>query len=83
LDGVSPMADVDFHCERCVQCEQCGSREAGKSRLNKWSRDFKLCSTCNKKRKEKQYCQICDALWPEEILKPLQNPATPEALQEA
>lgn len=70
-NGVS--AEIDFHCERCVQCEQCGSREAGKNRLNKWSRDFKLCSNCNKKRKKKQCCQICDSLWPDEIIIPLET----------
>lgn len=46
-------------------CEHCGAKEAGKNRLNKWSRDFKLCSNCNKKRKNKQYCPICEQFWPE------------------
>jgi hypothetical protein len=65
---------LEFHCERCVQCEQCGSREAGKNRMNKWSKDFKLCSSCNKKRKKKQFCTICDSLWPEELVNALEAP---------
>jgi hypothetical protein len=58
----------DFTCERCVQCESCGSREAGKNRFNKWSKDFKLCAPCNKKRKNKQFCLVCDGFWPEDVL---------------
>jgi len=33
--------------------------------MNKWSKDFKLCSNCNKKRKQKQYCPICERFWPD------------------
>ena len=34
--------------------------------MNKWSKDFKLCSNCNKKRKKKQFCTICESFWPDD-----------------
>jgi hypothetical protein len=42
-----------YKCENCIMCEHCGVTKAGKKRLNKWSKDFKLCSDCNKKKKNK------------------------------
>ena len=62
-----PIGEIEFHCDRCVQCELCGSREAGTNRMHKWSKDFKLCANCNKMRKRKQYCAICESVWPEEF----------------
>lgn len=47
------MIENHYKCENCIYCEHCGSKEAGKNRLNKWSKDFKLCSKCNKKKKNK------------------------------
>lgn len=32
--------------------------------MNKWSKDFKFCSECNKKRDRKEYCTICEKFWP-------------------
>lgn len=66
LAQLPPASELNFNCDQCVQCEQCGGRESGKSRFNKWSKDFKLCSICNKKRKLKQYCSICECFWPDE-----------------
>lgn len=33
---------------------------------NKWSKDFKFCSGCNKRRDRKEYCSICEQFWPTE-----------------
>ena len=51
-----------FRCERCISCTNCGRNTAGQSRLSKWSKDFKLCSSCNKKRNKKHFCLVCERI---------------------
>jgi len=54
----------NFKCEKCVSCESCGQTGSpGEGALDKWSRDFKLCSSCNKKRDLKMYCSTCEQFW--------------------
>ena len=37
-----------FRCQDCIKCQNCDSQEAGPKRNHKWSKDFKLCASCNK-----------------------------------
>ena len=54
---------MDYKCGQCIKCITCGAKEAGKTRNNKWSKDFNFCSSCNRKRKSKSYCQVCQEMW--------------------
>lgn len=46
-----------------MQCTICSTRIAGKTRNNKWSRDFLLCSECFRKKERKEFCPICKQFW--------------------
>ncbi len=49
LINTSDLKDVsEFRCEDCIKCTACGRRDPGES--SQWSKDFKLCSSCDKKR---------------------------------
>ena len=42
-----------FKCEACIKCQNCGATRAGDKKGQKWSKDFKFCASCNKKRDKK------------------------------
>lgn len=67
-DSLKDLIQVDFKCHACIKCVSCGVKEAGKTKLHKWSKDFNFCSRCNKMRKAKQYCQICNEMWQSESI---------------
>lgn len=58
-EQITSLLQVEYKCQACIKCIACGAKEAGKTKNNKWSRDFNFCSNCNRKRKAKQYCQVC------------------------
>lgn len=55
-DQLTSLLQVDYKCPQCIKCISCGSKEPGKSKNYKWSKDFNFCSGCNRKRREKQFC---------------------------
>ena len=57
-----------YKCESCIKCQNCGTTKAGDKPGQKWSRDFKFCHNCNKKREKKQYCPICEEFWGDKAL---------------
>lgn len=46
----------EFRCQACIACASCGTREPGQGG---WSKDFKQCVPCEKKRDKKMYCGGC------------------------
>jgi len=54
------MLNENFKCENCIKCLSCGRTDPGEHKSSRWSRDFKLCSDCNKKRDLKMYCGACE-----------------------
>ena len=65
---------VDFKCQTCIKCISCGAKEAGKSKLNKWSKDFNFCSNCKRKRNAGHFCKVCEEMWPSENVEELTLP---------
>lgn len=72
--SVSSLLQVEFKCQTCIKCISCGAKEAGKSKLHKWSKDFNFCSNCNRKRKARHFCQVCEEMWPSENIEELTLP---------
>ena len=62
-----------YRCENCMKCQNCETVEAGPKRHHKWSKDFKLCSKCNKMREKKLYCPVCERFQPDESHETIEN----------
>ena len=72
--GLSSLLHVDFKCHSCIKCVSCGAKEAGKNKLNKWSKDFNFCSNCKRRRNAGHFCQVCEEMWPSESVEELIKP---------
>ncbi|MCQ2816006.1 MAG: hypothetical protein MJ252_01960, partial [archaeon] len=56
----------NFKCEKCIQCGQCKSTVKDIKKMNpknKFNSDCSYCLDCETKRKNNEYCPICNDLW--------------------
>ena len=63
IPSLKPEKPIKWRCNRCVYCTIWKAKCPGKTKNNKWSRDFLLWSEWFRKKERKEYCPIWKQFW--------------------